>query len=77
VDEADHELRRRIYSQVKRAPLTAAQVASLFDLSIPEARDQLRVMENLLLVRHTADDLGVIYWRWSPANYWEMEPVPF
>jgi hypothetical protein len=34
-------------------------------------------MENWLLTRHTADDLGVIRWQWNPANWWEMEPVPF
>ena len=75
--EEHHPLRQQIYARIKRSPLTASQVAALFHLSVIEARDHLRIMENYLLVRHTADDQGVISWRWSPANYWELEAVPF
>lgn len=77
LDHDRKEMRENLYSRIKREPITAAEASRITGLSLTEARDELRNLENLLLCRHTADDLGVIRWRWNPANYWESEPVPF
>ena len=77
VDHDRQDLRRDLYTRIKREPLTAGDASRIIGLPIHEARDELRIMENWLLVRHTADDRGVISWKWNPANYWESEPVPF
>lgn len=71
------ELRQRLYIAAKNEPITAETAATLTGLSLIEARDELRIMESWLLVRHTADDAGVIRWKWNPANFWERKPVPF
>jgi len=77
VDHDRQELRRKLYARIKQQPITASEASRITGLSLTEARDELRIMENWLLARHTADDLGVIRWQWNPANWWEMEPVPF
>ena len=78
--ETDHErqeLRVNLYSVVKRQPITAEQAAAITRLPLREARDELRIMENWLLVRHTITEQGVCFWKWNPANHWESDPVPF
>jgi len=77
LDHDRKELRENLYARIKREPITAAEASTITGLTVREARDELRHLENFLLCRHTADDLGVIRWRWNPANYWEMGETPF
>jgi len=77
IDHERDELRKRLYEAAKNEPISAETAATLTGLSLIEARDELRHMENWLLLRHTADDLGVVRWKWNPANYWEMGETPF
>ena len=77
VDHERKDLRLRLYAAAKNEPITAETAATLTGLPLIEARDELRIMENWLLLRHTVTEAGVVYWRWNPANYHELEPVPF
>jgi hypothetical protein len=77
VNHDRQEIRENLYRRVKKEPITAAEASRITGLSLVEARDELRTMEEWLLTRHTADDLGVIRWRWNPANYWEIGETPF
>lgn len=77
--EVDHDrnpLRKSLYLAVKKEPITGEQAARLTRLPLTEAIDELRILENWLLVRHTADEKGVLRWRWNPANHWERG-IPF
>ena len=77
VNHDRQDVRIQLYRSIKRQPITADQAATITRLPIREARDELRTMEEWLLIRHTADEKGVIRWQWNPANHWEGEPVPF
>lgn len=77
VDLERQDLRERLYREIKKEPITASRAAEIGKVSLPEAIDELRILESWLLCRHTADDAGIIRWKWNPANYWEREPVPF
>ena len=77
VDHERQELRIQLYRAAKCQPITADQAATITRLPIREARDELRIMETWLLVRHTITEQGVCYWKWNPANHWESDPVPF
>ena len=77
VDHDRQDTRVQLYRSIKRQPITAEQAATITRLSIREARDELRIMENWLLIRHTINEQGVCYWKWNPANHWESDPVPF
>lgn len=69
--------RRSLYARVKAGPRTAAYLSDEAGLPITEAIDELRLLENYGVIRHRADDLGVIRWHHRPGNAWDMEPPPF
>jgi hypothetical protein len=71
------EGRRKLYARVKAEPRTAGYLADEAGLPITEAIDQLRLLENFEVIRHRADDMGVVFWHHVPGNRWESEPVPF
>lgn len=71
------ETRKMLYAEIKKEPRTAADLAASFSLEILEAIDELRILENFGVIRHRADDLGVISWKFVPDNNWEQEEPPF
>ena len=77
VDHERQQVRVQLYRVVKRQHITAEQAATVTRLSIREARDELRIMEEWLLVRHTINEQGICFWKWNPANHWERDSVPF
>ena len=77
VDHDRQDLRKRLYREIKKGPITASRAAAIGKISLTDAIDELRLLESWLLCRHTADEMGVIRWRWNPANYWEIGQVPF
>lgn len=77
VDHDRQEFRKRLYREIKKGPITASRAAEMGRLPLEEAIDEMRILESWLLCRHTADEMGVVRWKWNPANYWETEPIPF
>lgn len=66
-----------MYDLVATEPKTGAYVASEFGLPIETAIDHLRILEQFGVIRHRADDLGVVAWHYRPGNKWEIEDAPF
>lgn len=71
------ETRQAIYHRIKSEPRTGADIAETTGLPILEAIDELRILENYKVIRHRADDLGVIRWHHRPGNAWDLPETPF
>ncbi len=71
------ETRRVLYARVRSEPRTAAYLAEDLGLPILDAIDELRLLEGFGVIRHKADDLGVISWNFVPGNSWELADPPF
>jgi hypothetical protein len=75
LDRAD--TRQAIYHRVRTEPRTAADIAGDTGLPILDAVDELRILEGFEVIRHRADDLGVIRWHHRPGNPWDQKDPPF
>lgn len=77
IDTDDQPTRRRLYALTKERPITAQTGAIRTESTLEDTIDHLRVLEEWRIIRHTADDLGVIYWRPIANNVWEQPGPPF
>ena len=71
------DLRRDFYARIRREPMTAAELSPIAALPIDDTVDELRILEGFGVIRHRADDLGVIRWHHRPGNAWDLPEPPF
>ena len=71
------ESRRNLYRLIATEPRTAQTASDQSALQIPTVVDHLRILEQVDVVRHRADEMGVVYWHHVPGNVWDMEGPPF
>lgn len=69
--------RRSLYARIKSEPRTAAYLSDEAGLPITETIDELRILENFGVIRHRADEMGVVFWHFIPGNRWEGPEAPF
>ena len=77
IDADPHPIRLRLYDAAKEQPITAQTGALLTETSLATALDQLRILEEWRIIRHTANEAGVIYWIPVDDNVWEQPAPPF
>jgi predicted Rossmann fold nucleotide-binding protein DprA/Smf involved in DNA uptake len=71
------ETRKNLYARIKSEPRTASHLSDQAGLPIAETIDELRHLENYGVIRHRADEMGVVSWHLIPGNKWEAEEPPF
>jgi hypothetical protein len=71
------QLRKKFYARIKSEPRTAMTLSEYAGRPVLETIDELRLLENYGVIRHRADDLGVVFWHFVPDNKWEAEEPPF